>query len=54
MEETDSFVVTTLTAASEKIDTASTGFVVQMKDPAEITVKVFQVDPRNLEVGQMT
>ena len=28
MEETDSFVVTTLTAASEKIDTASEGFVV--------------------------
>ena len=38
MEATDSFNVTTLTATSQRIDMASTGFVIQMKEPAEIAV----------------
>ena len=51
MEETDSFVMTTFTQNSEKIiDTAKTGFVIQMQLPAEIAVDEFTIGPR--EVGQ--
>ena len=43
MEETDSFALTTLTASKESIDTAVDGFVIQMSEPADMTVEEFNI-----------
>lgn len=52
MEETDSFVLTTLTAALDRIDTVADGFVIQMQEAADMTVSEFNV--MNPTVGMIT
>ena len=52
MEESNSFSLTTLTSTSNKIDTTSTGFVVKMQEAADIVVKEFNVQSK--EVGKIT
>ena len=52
MEDTDSFTVKTLTAYSETIDTLNTGFGAKMQDPADLTVKEFNI--QSTMVGLIT
>ena len=52
MIETDSFSLTTLTAAQDLIDTTTSGFVTKMKEAADLTIKEFNVNSK--VVGQTT
>lgn len=43
MEASNSFILTTLTPMQQRIDTAISGFVIKMQEPADLTVQEFDV-----------